>query len=134
MLEHNAFVNSVESQITRVLDPREWAEIVRPYAKPGEDRRPTLDWPRSVPFDGDDTPLRAKLENQADWMAKNALPKLHFAGLPGEVVLVGGRRRDTIDTFANMTTVEVLGKHWTPLDDPHAMGKGLAEWLPTLHR
>ena len=73
--------------------PEEWAEIVRPYANAGEDRRPTLDWPRSVPFGDDDTTLRRKLERQADWLATTPIPKLHIAGLPGAIAVIGGRRR-----------------------------------------
>lgn len=134
VLEDNYFVNFAQTQMMRILDPREWAEIVRPYANPGEDRRPTLDWPRSVPFGDDDTPLRAKLARQAAWLATTPIPKLHIAGLPGGIAMIGGRRRDDIATFPNLATAEVAGMHWTPLDDPHTMGEGLAAWLPTISR
>ena len=69
-----------------MLAPEEWAEIVRPYANAGEDRRPTLDLPRSVPFDDDDTPMRSKVERQAGWLATTPIPKLHIAGLFGIAV------------------------------------------------
>lgn len=131
VLNDNYFVNFCRHQLMRMLDPREWAEIVRPYANSGEDRRPTLDWPRSVPFGDDDTALRSKLERQSAWLAQSPIPKLHIAGLPGGIAMVGGRRRDTIAGFPNLSVAEVAGLHWTPLDDPHAMGEGLASWLPT---
>jgi haloalkane dehalogenase len=134
VLQHNYFVNFAQRRMVRILAPEEWAEIVRPYANAGEDRRPTLDWPRSVPFGDDDTPLRSKLERQASWLATTPIPKLHIAGLPGAIAKIGGRRRAAIAEYPNVTTSEVDGMHWTPLDDPHTMGEGLASWLPTINR
>ncbi|OBH13600.1 hypothetical protein A5695_13620 [Mycobacterium sp. E1747] len=131
VLDNNFFVNAARPNMLRVLAPEEWDEIVRPYANPGEDRRPTLDWPRSVPFGDDDTEMRRVLEQQAHWLASTSIPKLHLAGTPGGIEMVGGRRRDTISTFPNLTVAEVQGLHWTPLDDPHGFGAGLAAWLKT---
>ena len=54
---------------------------------------PDLGLPRSVPFGDDDTTLRRKLERQADWLATTPIPKLHIAGLPGAIAVIGGRRR-----------------------------------------
>ncbi len=129
VLENNFFVNTARANMLRMLVAQEWDEIVRPYANPGEDRRPTLDWPRSVPFGDDDTEIRRVLEEQARWLAKTPIPKLHLAGTPGGIEIIGGRRRDTIATFPNLTATDVQGLHWTPLDDPHAVGAGLQAWL-----
>ena len=131
VLDNNYFVNFSQTQMKRILDPQESAEIVRPYGNPGEDRPPTLDWPRSVPFGDDDTEVRRTLEAQSAWLAKSAVPKLHIAGNPGAIAAVGGRRRDTIGAYPNLTIADVEGGHWLPLDDPHAMGEGLAAWLST---
>jgi haloalkane dehalogenase len=132
VLDANFFVNSTRDNMLRMLATQEWDEIVRPYANPGEDRRPTLDWPRSVPFGDDDTEIRRVLEQQAAWLAETPIPKLHLAGTPGAIEMVGGRRRDTISTFPNLIVADVQGLHWTPLDDPHATGAGLAAWLPAM--
>ncbi|WAJ42534.1 haloalkane dehalogenase [Mycobacterium sp. Aquia_216] len=132
VLNHNFFINTARDNMLRVLTHQEWDEIVRPYANPGEDRRPTLDWPRSVPFGDDDTEIRRVLEQQAAWLAETPIPKQHLAGTPGGIEMVGGRRRDTIGTFPNLTVTEVQGLHWTPLDDPHALGDGLKRWLTAL--
>jgi len=134
VLQHNYFVNFAQRRLVRILAPEEGAEIVRPYATAGEDRRPTLDWPRSVPFGDDDTPLRSKLERQAGWMATTPMPKLHRAAVPGAIARIGGRRRAAISESPNLATTEVAGMHWTPLDDPHVMGEGLASWLSTINR
>jgi len=132
VLDNNFFVNSARENMLRMLAPQEWDEIVRPYANPGEDRRPTLDWPRSVPFGDDDTAIRRVLEEQARWLARTSVPKLHLAGTPGGIETVGGRRRETISTFPNLTVTAVQGLHWTPLDDPHAIGAGLQSWLKAI--
>lgn len=132
VLENNFFLGVARDNLARVMPPAEWAEIVRPYANPGEDRRPMLDWPRSVPFGDDDTPVRRTLEAQADWLAQSPIPKLHLAGVPGGIEALGGRRRETIATFPNLTVADVTGLHWTPLDDPHGTGEGLAAWLATV--
>ena len=132
VLDNNYFLHSAGASMARILAPQEWAEIIHPYANPGEDRRPTLDWPRSVPFGDDDTPVRKALESQANWLTKSTIPKLHMAGVPGAIETVGGRRRETIGAFPNLTVTDVDGLHWTPLDDPHAMGEGLASWLATV--
>lgn len=129
VLDNNVFLNSSRDNVARVLAPEEWAEIVRPYADPGEDRRPTLDWPRMVPFGDDDTPMRKALEGQAEWLTKTSIAKLHMAGIPGGIDFIGGRRRDTIAAFPHLSVIDVEGLHWTPLDDPHTMGEGLATWL-----
>ncbi|MEE6175841.1 haloalkane dehalogenase [Mycobacterium sp. 050134] len=132
VLENNFFVNFSRANMLRMLAPQEWAEIVRPYANPGEDRRPTLDWPRSVPFGDDDTEIRGVLQAQAAWLGATPIPKLHLAGMPGGIDKVGGRRREFIGALPDLTVAPVQGLHWTPLDDPHAVGAGLAAWLREL--
>jgi haloalkane dehalogenase len=132
VLENNAFVDAAPATMTRMLAPAELAEIQRPYARPGEDRRPTIDWPREVPFGDDRTETRTALEAQAAWLAGSPLPKLHLPAAGGGIARPGGRRRELISTWPNLTEVPVPGLHWTPEDAPHAMGSALAGWLPTL--
>jgi haloalkane dehalogenase len=132
VLENNFFVNASRHSITRMLTPAEWAEIVRPYAEPGEGRRPTIDWPREVPFGDDHGETRAALEAQAAWMATTDIPKLHLPGVPGGIARTGGRRRNLIRTWPAITEAEVPGLHWTPEDAPHAMGAALADWVGSL--
>ncbi|MFJ9367388.1 haloalkane dehalogenase [Nocardia sp. NPDC101769] len=132
VLENNVFVNAAPHSITRVLTPAELAEIVRPYAKSGEDRRPTIDWPSQVPFGDDRSEIRTVLEAQAEWLASASVPKLHLPGVPGGIARQGGRRREMISTWPNLTEAPVPGIHWTPEDAPHAMGAALADWLRTI--
>lgn len=39
--------------ILRMRSAEEMATCVKPFARPDEDRRPTLTWPREIPIDGD---------------------------------------------------------------------------------
>ena len=54
ILEKNVFVERVlPSSVLRPLSEAEMAVYRAPFAAPGEDRRPTLTWPRQIPIDGE---------------------------------------------------------------------------------
>lgn len=133
-LENNFFVRQAASTMVRMLAPAELAEIERPYAEPGEGRRPTSDWPREVPFGDERTPTRAAIEAQAAWLAQAELPKLHLAAEPGGIDFAGSRRRTLIETWPNTTHTRFFGIHWTPEDNPHAIGQALSTWLAEITR
>ena len=51
ILEQNMFVERVlPASIIRRLSEKEMAAYREPFASPGEDRRPTLTWPRMIPL------------------------------------------------------------------------------------
>jgi hypothetical protein len=53
ILEKNVFVERVlPGSVIRRLSEEEMAAYRRPFANPGEDRRPTLTWPRTIPIEG----------------------------------------------------------------------------------
>jgi haloalkane dehalogenase len=127
VLDDNYFVTGTQFGVLRTLSATEKAEYTRPYAQPGEMRRPTLTWPREVPFDDDDTPTRAAIEAQAAYLASSDLPKLHILGKPGAMAY--GERLDRIRSWPRLSEVTVDGYHWPPEDDPHALGRELAAWI-----
>ncbi|MGM0786594.1 MAG: haloalkane dehalogenase, partial [Thermodesulfobacteriota bacterium] len=54
ILKDNAFVEKIlPSSILRKFSQAEMAEYRRPFFNPGEDRRPTLTWPREIPIYGE---------------------------------------------------------------------------------
>lgn len=54
VLQKNVFVERVlPSSVMRALSEAELNEYRRPFTAPGEDRRPTLSWPRQIPIDGE---------------------------------------------------------------------------------
>ena len=53
ILQKNIFVERVlPGSVIRKMSDAEMAEYRRPFLNPGEDRRPTLTWPRQIPIDG----------------------------------------------------------------------------------
>lgn len=132
VLQDNFFLSSMPANVLRALSAAELTEITRPYAEPGEARRPTLSWPREVPFGDDDTPTRAALERQAQWLSRSPVPKLHLQSVPGGVTPVDGRRSAAIRTWPALTEARVSGAHWAPEEDPHSIGRALARWLGAL--
>ena len=51
VLQNNYFIEQIlPNAIKRKLSAEEMAEYRRPFAKPGEGRRPTLTWPRQIPI------------------------------------------------------------------------------------
>lgn len=54
VIERNMFVERVlAGSIQRKLSDAEMDEYRRPFRNPGEDRRPTLTWPRQIPIEGE---------------------------------------------------------------------------------
>ena len=59
VLEKNLFIERVlPGSVIRTLKEEEMAVYRRPYLTPGEDRRPTLTWPRQIPIDGEPQDVR----------------------------------------------------------------------------
>lgn len=128
ILEDNLFVNeSVKGGNLRMLSEQEQAEWVRPYREAGEARRPTLTWPREVPFGDDRTLTRERIEAHAAWLRETDIPKLYIRGEPGAMLF--GPREEGVRQFPALSEISVKGLHWAPEDDPHAIGQGLAEWI-----
>lgn len=54
VLEQNSFIEvNLPINILRTLTDEEMTQYRRPFVEPGEARRPTLTWPRQLPFDGE---------------------------------------------------------------------------------
>lgn len=67
VLTKNVFVERIlPASILRTLSEEEMAEHRRPFANSGEDRRPTLTWPREIPIDGTSEDFGAIIDNYED--------------------------------------------------------------------
>jgi pimeloyl-ACP methyl ester carboxylesterase len=54
VLQDNFFIERIlPKAVLRTLSVEEMAEYRRPFAEPGEGRRPTLTWPRQIPIEGE---------------------------------------------------------------------------------
>ena len=128
ILDNNFFVvESARRGNIRMLSSQEQAEWERPYRDQGEARRPTITWPREVPFENDQIDMRARIEAHAAWLQETSIPKLYIRGTPGAMIF--GQREEGVRRFPALSEISAKGLHWPPEDDPHACGKGLAEWI-----
>ncbi len=131
VLEKNIFVERVlPGSILRELNHAEMAEYRRPFAEPGEDRRPTLTWPREIPLDGTPPDVVEIVQSYADWMASNELPKLFVNADPGAILT--GPMREFCRDWKNQTEVTVPGSHFIQEDSPNEIGEAVAAWLRKL--
>jgi len=127
ILEKNLFVESVlPKSILRHLSEFEMNVYRRPFKEPGEDRRPTLTWPRQIPLDGEPADVANLVRSYADWMAKNDLPKLFINADPGAILI--GAQREFCRSWKNQREVTVKGSHFLQEDSPHEIGEAIAAW------
>ena len=131
VLQDNQFVEGlVPSAIMRTLDDAEWAEYLRPWSNQGEDRRPTLTWPRQIPIDGEPADVHTTIEAIAQFLSATPIPKLFVNVEPG--LAMTDRERDFVRTFANQTEVTVKGLHFAQEDSPNEIGDAIAEFVDRL--
>lgn len=131
VLEKNIFVENVlPASILRKLEPEEMAEYRRPFREPGEDRRPTLTWPRQIPIDGEPEEVEKILADYGPWMSENDVPKLFVNAEPGAILI--GPQRDFCRGWKNQTEITVPGLHFIQEDSPNEIGAALARWIEAI--
>lgn len=79
VLKHNSFIetNLLPIGILRKLTEEEMTEYRWTLSLPGEGRRPTLTWPRQLPFDGDPADVTDIVITYGEWLAESSVPKLN---------------------------------------------------------
>ena len=128
VLEKNLFVEAVlPASVIRTLTAEEMAEYRRPFAEPGEARRPTLTWPRQIPIDGEPVEVREIVADYADWLATSDVPKLLVVADPG-AILTGGQL-EFCRRWPNQREVTLAGSHFLQEDSPDGIGSAIAAWL-----
>jgi haloalkane dehalogenase len=129
VLEKNFFVEKMlPGAILRKLTDEEMDEYRRPFAEPGEGRRPTLTWPRQIPLDGEPEDVTEITAQYAKWLPGTKFPKLFINAEPG-AILTGGARK-FCRSWPNQTEITVKGSHFIQEDAPDEIGKAIADWLP----
>ena len=128
ILEKNLFVEAIlPASILRTLTDEEMGEYRRPFAEPGEGRRPTLTWPRQIPVDGEPADVVEMVQSYADWLVASEVPKLFIDAEPGTILT--GAQREFCRTWPNQTEVTVPGLHFIQEDSPEEIGAALSAWL-----
>ncbi|MDJ0789728.1 MAG: haloalkane dehalogenase [Myxococcota bacterium] len=124
ILEKNVFVEAIlPGSILRDLAPDEMAEYRRPFERAGEDRRPTLSWPREIPIAGEPKDVVEVVSAYSAWLAESPVPKLFVNAEPGAILV--GAQREVCRRFPNQTEVTVPGIHFIQEDSAEAIGQAL---------
>ena len=127
VLEKNVFVERVlPGSIIRDLTEDEMAVYRRPYINPGEDRRPTLTWPRQIPIEDEPAEVRELVQSYADWLSQSEVQKLFINAEPGAILI--GPQREFCRSWPNQKEVTVAGNHFLQEDSPDEIGQAIAEW------
>ena len=131
-MENNFFVEvMLPGSIIRDLSEEEHNEYRRPFANAGEDRRPTLTWPRQIPIEGDPADVTSIMDDYGKWLSTSDVPKLFFDAKPG-AILGEGASRDFCRSWPNQTEVQVKGVHFIQEDSPDEIGQAIADWMGAL--
>jgi len=131
VLEKNVFVERVlPLSILRKLGEDEMAVYRRPFAEPGEGRRPTLTWPRQIPIEGEPADVVGIVQDYTSWLATCDVPKLFVNAEPGAILT--GAPREFCRNWPNQTEVTVAGSHFLQEDSPDEIGRAIAAWLGRL--
>lgn len=128
VLQKNVFVERILP--ASVLDPMSEEtlnEYRRPYRVPGESRRPTLTWPREIPFDGQPADVAEIVAANEAWLRTDEVPKLFVNAEPGSILT--GRVREVCRSWENQEEVTVRGMHYVQEDSGREIGQAIAAFL-----
>lgn len=128
VLAKNLFVEAIlPASVLRPLTDAEMAEYRRPFATPGESRRPTLTWPRQIPIEGEPADVVEIVTAYAEWLSTSEVPKLLVVAEPGAILT--GSQLEFCRRWPNQREVTVRGNHFLQEDSPDEIGAAIADWL-----
>jgi haloalkane dehalogenase len=132
ILEQNVFVERIlPASILRKLTGEEMDEYRRPFLAEGEDRLPTLVWPRQIPIGGEPADVVEICGAYAGWLAETpGLPKLFIDADPGTILT--GSQREFCRGWPDQEEVTVPGVHFIQEDSGEQIGQAIAGWLDRL--
>ncbi len=118
--------------VTRWCSSEEMAVYRKPFASAGEDRRPTLSWPRQIPIEGEPADVVEVVEAYSEWLGKSPVPKLFVNADPGSILV--GRQREVCRAWPNQVEVTVQGTHFIQEDSPDEIGAAVAEFIRRIRK
>jgi haloalkane dehalogenase len=131
VLHNNYFIEEIlPNAILRKLSDEEMTEYRRPFAEPGEGRRPTLTWPREIPIEGEPADVHAIATEYADWLGASNVPKLFLKAEPGAIF--ADRFVNLVRGWPALTEKTVAGVHFVQEDSPDEIGKAVVDWMGAL--
>ncbi len=130
VLEQNSFIEvNLPNTILRSLTEEEMNNYRRPFAEPGEARRPTLTWPRQLPFDGEPADVTEIVTTYGKWLSRSDIPKLYIQSDPGTML---PSAREFCRAWPAQSEVTVRARHYPQEDSPDETGTAIATWLQGL--
>lgn len=131
VLQKNIFVERIlPSAVIRKLSDEEMAVYKKPFMNAGEDRRPTLTWPRQIPIEGEPKEVHDIVSDYAAWLPETKFPKLFINAEPGSILLDPARA--FVRSWKNLIEVTAKGSHFIQEDSPHEIGAALKEWMGSI--
>ena len=135
VLRDNMFVESFVIDTEKDnLSEADKAEYRRPFLNAGEDRRPTLTWPRQIPLDGSPPEVAKIVSGFSDWLKTSTVPKLWVRGDPGFIDTHTGRVAAFCAGLENQTEVQVKGRHFLQESSGPEIGEAVADFVRQLRR
>jgi haloalkane dehalogenase len=133
IIEKNLFIEAVlPGSIQRDLTEEEMSHYRQPFFNPGEDRRPTLSWPRQIPLAGEPADVVEIVGEYSNWLSESKLPKLLISAKPGAILK--GSVLEFARSWPNQSEVSVAGSHFIQEDSPEEIGAAVAEFVSGLRK
>ena len=131
ILDKNIFVERIlfADPITPMSDETK-EEYLRPFLNQGEDRRPTLTFPRNIPLDGEPNDTYVEINKNAEFHKNSNIPKLFINADPG--FLLVGSQRDEVRNWNNLKEVTVKGNHFIQEDSPDEITAHIKDFINNL--
>jgi haloalkane dehalogenase len=104
-------------------------EYRRPFAAPGEGRRPTLTFARQLPIDGEPADVTEIVTANRAFLASSPIPKLCIQANPGTKQAA---QYAVYRTWPAYSEVTVRGHHTPQEDAPDEIGQAIVRWLHQL--
>jgi haloalkane dehalogenase len=131
ILQDNFFVEHIlPAGMLRKLTADEHEAYRRPFREPGEARRPTLAWPRQLPFSGEPRVICELVERYSAFLSQSPIPKLFINAEPGRILV--GALRDACRSWPNQRETCVNGLHYVQEDSPREIAAALRTFASTL--
>ncbi len=131
VLEKNIFVERILlNDSANGFTDEERNEYIRPFKNPGEDRRPTLTWPRQIPVDGSPQAVIDEVTKNGEFHKDSKIPKLFINADPGSILI--GEQRDFVRSWKNLREVTVKGNHFIQEHSPKEIGEALKSFIESI--
>ena len=129
VLEKNMFVERILAG-DGALSEEEMKVYLKPFKNPGEDRRPTLTWPRQIPIAGEPEDVVKIASDYEKFLSSSNIPKLFIDADPGSILV--GKQREKARLWPNQKEVTVKGGHFIQEISPNEIGEHIKEFLSSL--